>query len=191
MDALIQKFENDFKEGFEQDLQATLEGLQGEKVYTCAFGTDNCWGTLYLAINTEESLNRHIENMKAENLYDGVQDYYHYRWCCSEFQYGEGHLNNTSELLDSAAAKFTLEDFTFSEDVHEFREKIVKSIVKVVNETDKSLFSRFGQSKEDITFFISIMDDEGAEELENRSVVLMTSCELSNEFLNGNKIKWL
>jgi hypothetical protein len=172
MNAFIQEFETHFREGFIQDLQTTFEKLQNEKVYACAFGTDGSWKTLFFAVNTEESLKRHIENMKDKGLHRGnEQDDVYFRWGCSEFQYGDGHFNHLYKLLNT------------TKNVHEYQNEIVKTVAKVVNETDTAFFSKFGQSKEDITFFMSITDDDGADELENRSVVLMTSEKLADEFL--------
>lgn len=172
MNTFIQKFENHFREGFNHDIQKVLETLQNETVYACAFGTDSDFTTLFLAVNTEESLSRHIDNMKDMGLHHGEQDDIYYRWGCSEYQYGDGgHFNHLYKLLNS------------TENVIQYRNEIVKTIAKVVNEANNELFSQFGQSKEKITFFISMTDDDGAIELENQSVVLMTNPDLANEFL--------
>jgi hypothetical protein len=176
MSTFLQDFENHFRDGFKQDLQSLLKKLQGEKIYACAIFTDSDWVTLGLAVNTEEALNRHIEDMKEELQDDDEgeyedDEYSYFRWACGEFQYDSGDFNNISKLMNT------------TKNVHEHSDDIVKIIAKVVNETDGSLFAQFGQSKEDTTFFVSLSDDDGAEELENQSVVLMTTPKLSGEFL--------
>lgn len=83
----------------------------------------------------------------------------------------DAHFNHLYKLLNS------------TENVLEYRDEIVKTIAKIVNETDKTLFTQLGQSKENITFFVSITDDDEAEELENQSVSQMTQSNLANDFL--------
>ncbi|WP_304647624.1 DUF4303 domain-containing protein, partial [uncultured Duncaniella sp.] len=45
----------------------------------------------------------------------------------------------------------------------------------------------FGEGTEEITFFISISDDEDAENLEDASAMTLNSPELAAAFLNRNK----
>lgn len=66
MNNFLNEFEERFRAGFLDDLKSILEEVKNEKVYACAFGTDSDFVTLFLAVNTEESLVRHITNMKAE-----------------------------------------------------------------------------------------------------------------------------
>ncbi|MNW27863.1 hypothetical protein D3C74_46700 [compost metagenome] len=154
------------------DLKKTLEEVKDEKVYACAFGTDSDFVTLFLAVNTEESLARHLANMRAQGLCDGEEDENYYRWGISEYQYGDAtHFNHISRFLYA------------TENVSDYKEEMVKIMAKVVQETDDAMLAQYGQSKEDIIFFVSMTDDELAEELENQSVVQMTNPQLVNAFL--------
>lgn len=56
MDLFLNEFEDHFRAGFLPDLEQTLAKVQDEEVYACAFGTDSDWVTLFMAVNTEESL---------------------------------------------------------------------------------------------------------------------------------------
>ncbi|APO47460.1 hypothetical protein BS614_27735 [Paenibacillus xylanexedens] len=172
MNRFLSEFENQFRAGFLPDLEQTLAKVQHEKVYACAFGTDSDWITLFLAVNTEESLTRHITNMKEQGLCDSEQDEIYYRWGCSEYQYGEDtHFNHISRLLYA------------TEEVQEYKDGIIRIIAKVVNETVDDVFARYGQAKADITFFVSLTDDDLAEEIENQSVHQMTVPSLASKFL--------
>lgn len=74
--------------------------------------------------------------------------------------------------------------FLYAQDnVYQYKDEMVKIIAKVVNETKDDIFTKYNQTKEDITFFVSMTDDELAEELENESVALMTNHKLVPEFL--------
>lgn len=172
MDTFLIEFERRVREGFLQDLEHILSQVAHEKVYACAFGTDGDFITLFLAVNTEESLARHITDMKSKGLCDDAESEIYYRWSCSEFQYGEeSHFNHISRLLYA------------TEHTYQYKDEMVNILAKVVRETNEELFAQYGQVKEDITFFVSMTDDELAEELENQSVALMTNPALIPSFL--------
>ncbi|MGG4217968.1 DUF4303 domain-containing protein [Paenibacillus jamilae] len=168
----MNEFEERFRTGFLDDLKSILEEVKNEKIYACAFGTDSDFVTLFLAVNTEESLVRHVTNMKAEGLCDSKEDENYYRWGLSEYQYGDTtHLNHISKLLYA------------TENVLDYKDEMIKIMAKVVKETDDVLFNQFSQSKEDIIFFVSMTDDDMAEELEDQSVIQMTNAKLVDGFL--------
>ncbi|MGE6574481.1 DUF4303 domain-containing protein [Paenibacillus xylanexedens] len=172
MDLFLNEFEDHFSAGFLPDLEQTLAKVQDEKVYACVFGTDSDWITLFMAVNTEESLAGHISSMNEQELCDSEQDEIYYRWCCSEYQYGEDtHFNHISRLLYA------------TEEVQQYKNEIIRIIAKVVNETADDVFARYGQAKADITFFVSLTDDDLAEEIENQSVHQMTVPSLTSKFL--------
>nr|WP_301291428.1 DUF4303 domain-containing protein [Paenibacillus xylanexedens] len=153
-------------------MEQRLAKVEHEKVYACAFGTDSDWVTLFMALNTEESLSKHITSMKEQGLCDSEQDEIYYRWGCSEYQYGEDtHFNHISRLLYA------------TEEVQEYKDEIIRIIAKVVNETADDVFAQYGQAKADITFFVSLTDDDLAEEIENQSVHQMTVPSLASKFL--------
>ncbi|PPQ48531.1 hypothetical protein C5G87_11855 [Paenibacillus peoriae] len=173
MNNFLNEFEERFRAGFLDDLKSILEEVKNEKVYSCAFGTDSDFVTLFLAVNTEESLAKHIINMKAQGLCNSKEDENYYRWGFCEYQYGDTtHLNHISKFLYA------------TENVFDYKDKMIKIMSKVVKETDDVLFNQFGQSKEDIIFFVSMTDDDMAEELENQSVIQMTNAKLVDDFLH-------
>lgn len=167
----LKEFEEKFKQEFYNDIKNLLEKISNEKVYACAFGTDSDFSTLFLAINTEESLKKHITDMENEGLCNSQEDKIYYRWCLSEFKYGNAHFNHIYKLLNS------------TENVSDYKDKIVEIIAKTVLSTDSEVFKQYGQLKEDITFFVSMTDDDMAEELENQSVIKMTPKDLAKDFL--------
>ncbi|WP_328802633.1 DUF4303 domain-containing protein [Paenibacillus sp. LX16] len=173
MNNFLNEFEERFRAGFLDDLKSILEEVKKEKVYGCAFGTDSDFVTLFLAVNTEESLVRHITNMKAQGLCNSKEDENYYRWGFCEYQYGDTtHFNHISKFLYA------------TENVLDYKDEMIKIMAKVVKETDDVLFDQFGQSKEDIIFFVSMTDDDMAEKLENQSVIQMTNAKLVDDFLH-------
>ncbi|MDO3412446.1 DUF4303 domain-containing protein [Saccharibacillus sp. CPCC 101409] len=172
MTDFLNRFETHFKANFLQDLTDTLAQAQHEKVYACAFGTDSDFTTLFLAVNTEESLARHIADMKQKGLCESEASEIYYRWGISEYQYGdETHFNGISDVMYEA------------ENAYDHKDAIVSIIAGVVRDTDESVFRAYGQSKADIVFFVSMTDDDEAEALENETVVQMTDAELAKNFL--------
>ena len=172
MTDFLTRFETHFKANFLQDLTDTLSEAQNEKVYACALGTDSDFGTLFLAVNTEESLARHISEMKQKDLCDTPEDEIYYRWGCSEHQYGgDTHLNGISDILQDI------------DNAYDYKDQIIEIIVQVVRDTDEAVFRKYGQSKADIVFFVSMTDDDEALALENETVVQMTQAELAESFL--------
>ncbi|CAH1205890.1 DUF4303 domain-containing protein [Paenibacillus sp. JJ-223] len=172
MTVFLKQFEERFRASFVEDLKRTLEQTRNERVYACAFGTDSDFVTLFLAVNTEESLARHIADMKKKGLCNSKEDEIYFRWGCSEYQYGDDtHFNDISKLLYAV------------ENAYDYKDQLIEIIARVVQETEPSVFAEYGQSKEDIVFFVSMTDDDQAEELENESVALMTRPELIEGFL--------
>lgn len=103
---------------------------------------------------------------------EGEEDKIYYRWGLSEYQYGgDTHFNGISEFLRETDQAF------------HFRDDLIKIMAKAVNETEDELFGQFGQRKENIVFFVSMTDDDSAEELENQSVVQMTEAKRAAEFM--------
>lgn len=109
--------------------------------------------------------------MKAQGLCDSQEDENYYRWGISEYQYGDAtHFNHISRFLYA------------TENVSDYKDELVKIIAKVVRKTDDALLTQYRQSKEDMIFFVSMTDDEQAEELENQSVAQMTNPQLVSAF---------
>lgn len=172
MTDFMTQFEAHFRSAFADDLARTLEAALHERVYVCAIGTDSDFVTLFLAVNTEESLARHIAAMKAEGLCDTEADEISYKWSLSEYQYGEDtHFNDISQLLYSV------------ENAADYKDQMIDVMTRVLQETDDAIFARYGQTKSDIVFFLSMTDDDEAESLENETVVRMTRPELAADFL--------
>lgn len=147
------------------DLRETLGCIDDEHIYTAALVTDRYCCSLFLAVNTLEYLQSEDEEPDDES-----------KWHPDEWGYSDGHgseLVKLSKSLWENHATLPGEAFFFS------------AMISAMAQVKGSRI--FGEDTEEITFFISISDDEDAENLEDASAMTLNSPELAAAFLNRNK----
>ena len=155
MDDFMKNFEAHLRGVFLRDLQASLEKVQGEKIYAMSFITDDDWITLGLVFNTEESLEKHLKDMKEESP-------------CAD----GGHFDHISKLMRASEGQ------SFS-----CQNEIVECLSNLVNEVEDNFFQQFDQNEDEIIFFVSNPSDPNySEHLENSSVRLMHSRDTLKKF---------
>lgn len=151
-------------EALTKDFGNILNQTGNETIYAVALVTDSNCCSLYLAVNTIEYLN---------NETDGSDEC---RWHPDEWGYSDGH---GSELVKLSASlwenygNFPGEAFFFDALVSAMKHLKASGLFK--DRTDK------------ITLFVSISDDEGAENIEDLSAKELNSPALASVFLNRNK----
>ncbi len=147
------------------DLREILGRIDDEHIYTAALVTDRYCCSLFLAVNTLEYLQSEDEKPDDES-----------KWHPDEWGYSDGHgseLVKLSKSLWENHATLPGEAFFFS--------AMISAMAQVKGS------GIFGEGTEEITFFISISDDEDAENLEDSSAMTLNSPELAAAFLNRNK----
>lgn len=147
------------------DLREILGRIDDERIYTVALVTDRYCCSLFLAVNTLEYLQSEDEEPDDES-----------KWHPDEWGYSDGHgseLVKLSKSLWENHATLPGEAFFFS--------AMISAMAQVKGS------GIFGERTEEITFFISISDDEDAENLEDSSAMTLNSPELAAAFLNRNK----
>lgn len=147
------------------DLREILGCIDDEHIYTAALVTDRYCCSLFLAVNTLEYLQSEDEEPDDES-----------KWHPDEWGYSDGHgseLVKLSKSLWENHATLPGEAFFFS------------AMISAMAQVKGSRI--FGEDTEEITFFISISDDEDAENLEDSSAMTLNSPELAAAFLNRNK----
>lgn len=144
-----------------KDLHEILSQTAGENIYAVALVTDSNCCSLFLAVNTVEYLN---------NETDRSNDC---KWHPDEWGYSDGHgseLVNLSASLWENYSDFPGEEFFFN---------ALISAMKQVKES-----GIFKDRADEITFFVSISDDEGAENIEDLSAKQLNPSTLAAAFLN-------
>ena len=147
------------------DLREILGRIDDERIYTVALVTDRYCCSLFLAVNTLEYLESEDEEPDDEC-----------KWHPDEWGYSDGHdseLVKLSKTLWENHNTLPGEAFFFSAMI---------SAMKQVKDSEIS-----GERTEEITWFISISDDEDAENLEDSAAMTLNSPELAAVFLNRNK----
>ena len=147
------------------DLREIIGRIDDERIYTAALVTDRYCCSLFLAVNTLEYLQSEDEEPDDES-----------KWHPDEWGYSDGHgseLVKLSKSLWENHATLPGEAFFFS--------AMISAMAQVKGS------GIFGEGTEEITFFISISDDEDAENLEDSSAMTLNSPELAAAFLNRNK----
>ncbi len=153
------------REAVEKDLHEVFSQIGDEHIYTVALVADRYCCSLFLAVNTIEYLENECEEP------DDVC-----KWHPDEWGYSDGHgseLVKLSRLLWENHNNFPGEAF--------FIDALITAM-KQLKET-----GIFGERTDEITFFVSMSDDEEAENLEDFSAKQLNSFELADEFLNRDR----
>lgn len=162
IDPFFQDLAEKIRDAAEKDLHDILEQTGDEHIYTAALVTDSDCYSLFLTVNTVEYL---------ENECDEADDAC--KWHPDEWGYSDGHdseLVKLSALLWQNQDKMPGKDYFFNELI---------SAMKLLKET-----GIFKELTDEITFFVSISDDEDAENLEDYSASQLNSLQLASAFLD-------
>ena len=165
IDPFYQGLAERIREAVEKDLSEIFDQIGDEHIYTAALVTDSYCCSLFLAVNTVEYFDNECEEP------DDVG-----KWHPDEWGYSDGHgseLVKLSRLLWENQNNLPSEAFFFD---------ALIAAMKQLKET-----GIFGERTEEITFFVSISDDEEAENLEDFSAGQLNSPEVATAFLNRNK----
>lgn len=152
------------REASTKDIREILNQTADENIYTVALVTDSNCCSLFLAVNTVEYLN---------NETDGLDEC---KWHPDEWCYSDGHgseLVKLSASLWENYSNFPGEKFFFNALIYAMKQIKESGIFK-----DRA---------DEITFFVSISDDEGADNIEDLSAKQLNSPTLAAAFLNRTK----
>ena len=169
-----------------KDIKKILKQIGEEKAYGAALVTDSDCITLYLAVNTYEKmrekdlkymnmLKAHLSEQQIEGLTNGNLSIT--KWAPAEWAYSdemESELNNVSKLLYKKEEANSSE---YAENMALFFEAVTDAWKTLI--VDKV----FGEKTEEITFFISMSDDNRSETIENYSASQLNRQELYEAFL--------
>ena len=163
VDPFWQELTEKIRDAVATDLHEILGRTADEQIYTVALVTDSSCCSLFLALNTVEYLDNETDEPEES------------KWHPDEWGYSDCH---GSKLVNLSASLWQNHN-TLPGGAFFFNAMI--SAMKQVKESGV-----FGDRTQEITFFISIVDDEYAENLENTSAVTLNSPELTAVFLDRN-----
>jgi len=186
MKHFFEKIRLEIVEAVKKDVEKILREVCNEQIYAAALVTDSDCITLYLAVNTYEQMRKkdlkylkmfgdNLDEKKVEGINNGILSMT--KWIPDEWAYSAGKeskLNNVSRQL---YAKEEENSAVYAENMDLFLEAVTDAWKTLI--ADKV----FGEKTEDITYFISISDDDRAEAIENYSASQLNGKERYEAFL--------
>ncbi len=161
-----------------QSLPELLAAHPSEHVYAIALYTDSSAMTVALAANSREALDI---KLRAEDEADRQDLEAAYTWATSEWVYegwGDQHFEHVCELLRESEERT---------DFDTFKQAVISSMVEALEYASKEGVFDTIEGVEPI-LFVSITDDNAAEEVENLSARLLNSSEALPKFLTRYQI---
>lgn len=169
-----------------KDVKKILNQIGKEQIYGAALVTDSDCITLYFAVNTYEKMREkdlkyvnmfqaYLTEEQLEGLKSGTLSMT--KWVPAEWAYSDGRgseLNNVSNLLYQKEQSNSTE---YVENTALFLEAVTEAWRMLI--ADKI----FGEKTEDITYFVSMSDDNRSETIENYSASQLNRKELYEAFL--------
>ncbi len=188
MKSFFKNLEHNIEQAVKKDMKKILKETGSEKIYAVALVTDSDCITLYLAVNTYEFLEKHdkeysidmdLSEEDIKNLKEGSASLT--QWLPDEWGYSDddnSELAKISELLYENSESDEYDDEEYEENQKLFFETVTSAFKHLIEE------KVFGEYSEKITYFISMSDDDRAEEIENNSAKLLNSPNIYETFLN-------
>lgn len=186
MKKFFEKISSEVVKAVKMDAKEILKQVGKEQIYATALVTDSDCITLYLAVNTYEQMREkdlkylkmlgdNLDKDKAEGIKNGTLSIT--KWVPDEWVYSDGkgsRLNNVSKQL---FAKEQEDSALYAENMDLFMEAITDAWKTLIAE------KVFGEKTEEITYFISINDDDRAEAIENYSASQLNQPQIYEAFL--------
>lgn len=188
MNSFFKNLQYQIEQAVKKDMKKILKETDNEKIYTVALVTDSDCITLYLAVNTYEfmkkkdkeySIDMDLSEEDIKNLKEGFASLT--QWLPDEWGYSDDDNSELAKISKLLYENSKSEDF----DNEEYEEN-QKLFFKIVTSAFKHLIEEkvFGEYSEEITYFISMSDDDRAEEIENNSAKLLNPPSLYETFFN-------
>lgn len=182
----MKEFFNALAPAIRQAVQSAMEKIRreagDEHIYAAALVTDSDCVTVFLAVNTEEALEKrdkedrteerlrdlapYLSQEKLRQIADGTVSLN--RWLPDEWGYSDGtdsHLNSISrQLFDKEATLSNTADELYDEVHEQFQTLLLEALTSVFLELRAE--GAFGP---EVTCFVSMSDDERTPEIEHAS----------------------
>ena len=186
----MKTFFNDIAEKIEQAVKTDMEQIRKEigeeKIYAVALVTDSDCITLFLALNTYEFMRKkdakylemmyvYLSEEDIKNVKEGTASLT--KWTPDEWGYSDG---KNSRLAEISKLLYDQEEVNSKE-----YEKHNALFFEAVTSAFKNLIAAntFGNNSDEITYFISMSDDERTYEIEDFSAKLLNSENVCQTFL--------
>lgn len=189
MEEFFNEIENKIQHALTTEIKRILKETGEEKIYAAALVTDSDCITLFLAVNTYEYMQKrdreyieilHLPEEQAKKIREGTSSVV--KWIPDEWGYSDG---KNSELTQISKLLFAKEESNPDEYAKHF-DLLIEKVISAFNHVIES--NIFGENSEEISFFISMSDDERTYEIENHSAKVLNSEKIYQEFLKRHEI---
>ncbi|MCI8373248.1 MAG: DUF4303 domain-containing protein [Lachnospiraceae bacterium] len=194
----MEEFYNDLtlkiQQAVKKVMSKILQKTGDETIYAAALVTDSDCTTLFLAVNTYEYLEKrdleylqlmdfHLSEEEQRQLNEGTASLT--KWLPDEWGYADSDDDDGSELFNEISRLLYEhdEEEDFDDDAYEENQELFFAAVTSAFQKLKEE-KAFGERTEEILCFISISDDDRAEEIENESARQLNSPQLYEPFFN-------
>jgi len=189
METFFKEIKEKIIEAVKNDFPKMRKKLKKKSPYAVAFVTDSDCVTLWLGVNTYE----YLKKTDAKYAKDGDDDAT--KWFPDEWGYSDsddsGLVKISAELSEKMSSIYRqvrnqAPDLTHDQKValigeYRFTELFFETVTSAFQELIQS--NVFGFNLDEVTYFISMSDDDRAEEIENNSAKVLNSKKVYKEFL--------
>ncbi|MBA9898855.1 DUF4303 domain-containing protein [Burkholderia cepacia] len=150
-----------------------------EHFYAFALYTDSGAMTVVPAANSDEGLKRIRERMEVADDEKAPE----FTWATAEWAYESAEADSFNPLCKKLADTVlgsTIPETRFDA----FFKALQRDMIEALRQLDQEGLFGTGAEREKITLFVTISDDNGAEELENRSAKILNPPAVFDRFIN-------
>ena len=191
MELFFENIKNEIEKAVKKDVRKIFNEVGEERIYAIALVTDSDCVSLYLAVNTYENMKKRDEEYIKLLQEDLSEEYIKKvkegscsitKWNPAEWGYSDGRNSNLVEVSKLLYSEEETNSEEYEKHIDLFFEAVTSAFKKLID------LKIFGKNLEDVTFFISISDDERAYEIENFSAQLLNSENVYKEFLERTEV---
>ena len=191
MELFFENIKNEIEKAVKKDVRKIFNEVGEERIYASALVTDSDCVSLYLAVNTYENMKKRDEEYIKLLQEDLSEEYIKKvkegscsitKWNPAEWGYSDGRNSNLVEVSKLLYSEEETNSEEYEKHIDLFFEAVTSAFKKLID------LKIFGKNLEDVTFFISISDDERAYEIENFSAQLLNSENVYKEFLERTEV---
>lgn len=186
----MKTFFNDIAVKIEQAVKTDMEQIRKEigeeKTYAVALVTDSDCITLFLALNTYEYMRKkdakylemihdYLSEEDIKNVKEGTASLT--KWTPDEWGYSDGKNSQLAEISKLLYDKEEANSKEYEKHTALFFEAVTSALKNLIES------KTFGDNSDEITYFISMSDDERTYEIEDFSAKLLNSESVCQAFL--------
>ena len=187
MKDFFEQIERKVYDAVKKAMGCILEEVGNENVYAAALVTDEDCVSLFLAVNTYEYMRKKdLENLefmrqylsedKIRKIEDGTDSLT--KWTPSEWGYSDGTQSDLVEVSKMLFAKEQENSTEYEANKPLFFDAVTSALKRIVEE------QVLDRDTGEITYFISLSDGDGIDEIENASAKLLNSESVYEMFLH-------